>query len=66
MLDDLEIRLVVKVVLAVLDLEVVELDEIPGTEEVELPDDEIVPVNLISRELAPTYILKAPVGMTHF
>lgn len=38
----------------------------PVTEEVVLPLDEIVPTSLISRELAPTNTLNAPVGMTHF
>jgi len=68
----LELTVVVVVVVVEEDevLELVELvlDEVilTETEEVVLPELEIVPKSLISLELAPTKILKSPVGKTHF
>lgn len=42
------------------------VDEVPGTVETDVPELDIVPVNLISLELAPTYTLNVPLGMIHF
>ncbi len=42
------------------------VDDLPGRVETEVPEPDIVPVNLISLEPAPTYTLNVPLGIIRF